>query len=520
MLNSICVRNYRTFQESFTLEIAPITVLLGANSSGKSSVTRLPPLLSQSLSERNSAPILWVSDTIDFGSFKENVHGHNEDEQISFSLGGRLDEVENALSHLGITSWQSADFKYSMDISGAAGQTRIKKIRIDLYNEVVEFGINNGWIENISFRGKIYKELSKGLMIYLSQGMFPAPYFFARDSDGKIKAADRDILKRDLVKVLRSYCHANTTDAALYKVFNYPRMSSLSQTFDWLKIKARQVPSLHRKFDSIKETERDRVWLNLFFANFSTLMTSMQASIGNDVSQGGYLAPVRAAAERYYRHREVAVDKIDPDGGNLAMYLNSLYPHELDQINHDLDRFFGHKVRVHRSEGHISLRLQGEDSYEDNLADVGFGFSQLIPVIAQIHATSRSLRIGEANGVRRRTSPIVAVEQPELHLHPAFQSQLGAYFVSAATEGRSKQNFRFLIETHSEPLVNEIARRVALGEISASDVNIYLFERESKSNSTKVKRVVVEPDGRLRNWPFGFFSSGRMSGFLPGGSYA
>lgn len=238
----------------------------------------------------------------------------------------------------------------------------------------------------------------------------------------------------------------------------------------------------------------------------------MRSAVSADVASGGYLAPIRAAAERYYRHRELAVDRIDADGSNLAMYLNSLHPHELDELNTDLHAFFDHKIRVHRSEGHISLRIMGSENYEDNLADVGFGFSQLIPVIAQIHAAGRSWRRSNVKVTSQPSSPIISVEQPKLHLHPAYQAQLGVYLASAAKKSRGGLTFRFLLETHSEPLVNEVARLVALGQLEPDDVNIYLFERNSKSNATTVQRVRIKGDGTLENWPFGFFSSGKLEG--------
>lgn len=518
MLRTIRVQNYRTFQQPFTLEIAPLTILLGANSSGKSSIARLPPLINQSLAERTSAPILWVSDSLDFGSFRENVHGHDESGHISLTLGGRLNDLGASLPYLGITSWQVGDFSYQVDIIGSNDTSRIRRLNITIHGEQVGVIVNNGWIESVEFRGRTFRELSRGMIMYLDGGLFPTPYYFLRDGENRYKPADKDQLKRDLVRVLRQYSHANTTDAAIYKVFAYPRMSSVAQTLEWIKTRARQVPSLYKKFDLMTDHERERIWLNLFFASLGSLMTSMQSSVAGDVSNGGYLAPVRAAAERYYRHREIAVDRIDPDGGNLPMYLNSLYAYELNEINNDLSTFFGHKVRVHRSEGHISLRIMGDDSFEDNLADVGFGFSQLIPVIAQIHATGRSLRSSKVAAGTADSVPIISVEQPELHLHPAFQAQLGAYFANAAKSGRGGRNFRFLIETHSEPLVNEVARLVALKELSPEDVNIYLFERTPDSNTTNVERVHVNPDGTLQNWPFGFFSSGRLTSAFVRGS--
>ncbi|WP_295218728.1 DUF3696 domain-containing protein [uncultured Brevundimonas sp.] len=518
MLKSICVQNYRTFREQFTLDIAPLTILLGANSSGKSSIARLPTLVNQSLSERTSAPILWVSNTLDFGSFSENVHNHDQNGKITFRFNGSFSDQGNPLAALALNAWQSANFSYAIDIIGPDNQSRASKISISIYDETVEMDVKNGFVQSITFRGRVYKELIRNMVVYISDGLFPSVHFFMRDSEGRFTSTDKDILKREPIRILGQYSHANTTDFAISKVYQNYRISTVKQTFEWLKTKSRQVPSLNKKFDQITEAERGRIWLFLFFSGLSSLMTSMSSAVSLDVGSGGYLAPVRAAAERYYRHRELAVDRIDADGSNLAMYLNSLSWMDLDELNNDFHAFFGHKVRVHRSEGHISLRIVGPNNYEDNLADVGFGFSQLIPVMAQIHAASRSLNRSNLRGANA-ASPIISVEQPELHLHPAFQAQLGVYFARVCQRKRVGSSFRFLIETHSEPLVNEIASMVSKGELSPSDVNIYLFERDSQSNATNVQSVTVNSDGTLTNWPFGFFSSGKLTSPFDRGNF-
>jgi predicted ATPase len=75
---------------------------------------------------------------------------------------------------------------------------------------------------------------------------------------------------------------------------------------------------------------------------------------------------------------------------------------------------------------------------------------------------------------------------------------------------RRSARFRFLIETHSEPLVSQVAAAVAAGDISPEDVRIYLFERESQSHESRVYEARIGRDGRIADWPFGFFSTGKL----------
>lgn len=513
MLRAIGVENYRTFREPFTLDLAPLTILLGANSSGKSSIARLPPLIAQSLAERTSAPILWVSEVIDFGSFNENVHNREEEGIIRFSLKGRLPGSNTRMATLGVASWPATDFNYEIEVGGNwNNETILRRIKLDMFGESIELHPEGNLLAGITFRGKRYRELARNTQIYLPDGMFPVPFLVTRDAEGNMKIGERDAIRKESIRILKSYCHSNTTDFSIAKVVQYPYVAPFADTFCRIKERATSVPSLYRRFDGISAADADRLWLTLFVSSLPTLMPALQAAVAGDVSVGGYLAPIRAAAQRYYRRREIAVNAIDPTGENLAMYLNSLQYFELDEINRDFREFFGHEVTVQKSEGHISLRVGTGRSQDDNLADVGFGFSQLIPVIAQVHAATKA---ASPSSSRRGESfaPVIAVEQPELHLHPAFQAKLGTYFADAAKNGRQGRRFRFLIETHSEPLVNEITSLIGRGELDPSMVKIYLFDRDPDENVSRVLEVGVTEAGLLPSWPFGFFTSGKIRNF-------
>ena len=74
--------------------------------------------------------------------------------------------------------------------------------------------------------------------------------------------------------------------------------------------------------------------------------------------------------------------------------------------------------------------------------DVGIGISQVLPVLVETSASA---------------GKILTMEQPEIHLHPALQAELGDVFVQSALGG---QNNRFILETHSEHLILRILRRI------------------------------------------------------------
>lgn len=124
--------------------------------------------------------------------------------------------------------------------------------------------------------------------------------------------------------------------------------------------------------------------------------------------------------------------------------------------------------------------------------DVGIGISQVLPVLALAHAAKGDL---------------VAIEQPELHLHPALQSELADVFIESALE---RQN-TFLLETHSEHLMLRILRRIreaaeTLNPRIRPDHVSVLFVEPGESG-TVITPIPIREDGEFgAAWPQGFFA--------------
>jgi hypothetical protein len=127
--------------------------------------------------------------------------------------------------------------------------------------------------------------------------------------------------------------------------------------------------------------------------------------------------------------------------------------------------------------------------------DLGVGFSQLIPVIvAALHTTSG----------------VVAIEEPESNIHPAFQVVLGDLFISQV---KANPGMMFLVETHSEHLVLRIMRRMRetyqgkqTGALAVSPEVVSIFYVERVDDCTLVRPMPLNDLGELvKAWPGGFF---------------
>lgn len=142
-----------------------------------------------------------------------------------------------------------------------------------------------------------------------------------------------------------------------------------------------------------------------------------------------------------------------------------------------------------------------------NLSDTGFGYSQILPIITQLwELSSRKIEI-EQFGIEQHIPLVIAIEQPELHLHPAMQAKLAEAFIAAIELARENgYNLQLILETHSETIINYFGRAIERKLLKPEDIDIALFERDPYTSYTTVKKSAYDSFGFLQDWPIGFFA--------------
>jgi hypothetical protein len=120
-----------------------------------------------------------------------------------------------------------------------------------------------------------------------------------------------------------------------------------------------------------------------------------------------------------------------------------------------------------------------------DLADVGFGVSQVLPVLVALAAAS--------------PGQLVLIEQPELHLHPRAQWALGALLAEAALA-----SVVVVVETHSHLLLQAIQTVVARKKLSPELVGLHWFSRDAETGLSQVRLAELGEDGSFGDWPVDF----------------
>lgn len=171
----------------------------------------------------------------------------------------------------------------------------------------------------------------------------------------------------------------------------------------------------------------------------------------------------------------------------------------------------------------VLIRLKKDKSGDESLlADEGYGMTQLISILLQIEvgileakivfkAKSRD-NLGYEIFLSKKdlnffiTPTTIAIEEPEIHLHPKFQSMLAEMFVDAY----KTYNIQFIIETHSEYLIRKLQTLVAKKDITTDEVSLnYMYDPDPAkrpANMPQIKKIEIGNDGRLKSaFGSGFF---------------
>ena len=318
----------------------------------------------------------------------------------------------------------------------------------------------------------------------------------------------KNITKNDIADDYPMWCETKLRELQFTSSFSQYRKISRS-----LKLGSKEdVVNYITKQLSVedKNTHINKLWLNniyllLHINNIIDGINLNLLSLSNNIS---YVGPLRATTQRYYRFQNYAVEEIDSDGKNLAMYLYNLDKESLNNFKNWTRRLFGFEVEVSSVNGNMELIINEEGKEKHNMVDVGFGYTQILPILAIIWKTLyKDFAITNYSRTTGRNQYIVAIEQPELHLHPRLQGLFASMLVTVIKEAKEQgRDIRFIIETHSEIIISRIGQMIATHEFSNEDINVFIFNAANEGMQNYIEKSYYSEDGQLINWPYGFFS--------------
>ena len=503
-MESIQIKNLRCLKDTGEVAISPITVLVGKNSSGKSSFLRSFPLLKQSLIRDADGPFLWTGDEngyVDFGSFEEAVC-YGED-MIGFSFVTEIDILQG----------EEMNYVLQKEISYGSCMEKFKytvNVKHQAHDYVSEVILDNLLEEHLL---KIeYDELGPTAIIVLNERypIFESNSNNAKDSYGiPLRRLARNVRaglfgnKYPDPHLFMDMAQSAASDYLLMREIGMCRFLgfSLDNIFKDAQDLSREDSSYLRMSGILEDIlKQSDVEQNKFLSAcagiyYLDLLAYVEVDLKGSIENTQYIAPVRATAERYYRFMNLSVNELDYQGRNLAMYLFKLPETEMQSFQTWTMEHFGFSIFVEGEKGFLSLSVTRKNNTRRvNLSDVGFGYSQILPILVDLWALSKTYR----------WKTVFVIEQPELHLHPALQGKLVQAFIDMINA--SNHQFSLVFETHSKTFIEELGRAVYEKRIDTNMVNVIIFEKEDMDNA-KITITQYDEDGYLNKWPIGFFEA-------------
>jgi predicted ATPase len=424
MLKRISASNYKSFKK-LDVPLAPITLFVGPNNSGKSSIISLIRLLSQTADSNDPNVRLLLNGALgDFGTYKDLIH-ENETRR-----------------HLEITLTIDRNEKLSMP-PGADDK-------------------------NISFNLQ-YKYRSSLKEIILKK--------LECTGNGKhhLTAEFNEESERFLVKKIGNLDIAPSSPA-----------SKLFRGFDVRNYLPRFYPGA---VASMNESVSKAI--------FEAIRTSSRnAYVANDLLQSmEYVGAMRIPPSRTYLYTGERRQKVGANGEHAITMLamDSMRKGSKSKgIRSGVVRWLNLagiasdiKI-VPLSDRYFEVHVQHPITKEyENFADVGYGNSQVIPILVA--------------GLNTQSGYPFIAEEPEIHLHPKAQAELGDFFLELSNRG-----VQSIIETHSEHMILRLQTHIAAGRLKAEDLSIYYIN--PTPHGKEIIKLSLDERGVFQNdWPGGFF---------------
>lgn len=416
-MKSITLKNFRCFREEQTARLAPLTLLVGENSTGKTSFMAMIRAL-WDIAYRHRIP-----------DFKEPPYDLGSFDEIAYKRGarGQVDKFEAGFnpSNFLVFKDDATNVRHSYHLDFAFGKSGTVPVPVRRRMTCEEL-----WIEE-------FLEQENHNNCRFRVGTEKGSWEFQPDFDLD-----------------------NPLDFAHYTIRPF---------FRTLPEKGEELSPLE---GSKRITKKDLEKLREFWGLYIASLLGESFSANRPYAS----APVRSKPRRTYDPARLSSD---PEGDYVPMYLANAYVRHKkiwSHLKNELERF-GQASGLFDE---ITVKYLGKNLGSPfqlqvrkftgrrkgpwrNLVDVGYGVSQVLPVITELF--------------RQDATPLLLLQQPEVHLHPSAQAALGSLFCQVAAQGH-----QLIIETHSDYILDRVRMDVRDGSVllKPDDVSILFFERREQ----------------------------------------
>jgi len=434
VIHHLRIKNFKGWRDSGDIRLAPLTLLFGTNSAGKTSIPHLLLMLRQTLESTDRKRVLHLGDKstlVDLGTYEDVIFQHNIKHTLEFEIGWEAASpvaVDDPLSGFRLSA---ANLRFSVEINADKNtQPQVERFTYSLSNEQEKL---DAGMQRRAKDGK-YDLVVDGYGAVRQPGRpwpLPPPYHFHGFPDEAIAYYQNTAFVADLAlrlqELMKSVYHVGP-------LREYP-----NRTYLWSGEQHQHVEQRGERAVEAILAAKDRRF------NFK--------------AKQPLKALDRVVAERMKHMGLIHAFEVRP---------------------------------IARGRKEYEVLLQTRPSLPQvKLTDVGFGVSQVLPVIVECFSTP--------------PRSVVIFEQPEIHLHPKVQADLADLFIDAihARENGRARNIQFIIESHSEHFLRRLQRRIAEEALTPEESALYFVHTDVAE--ARIEALDVDMFGNIRNWPENFF---------------
>ncbi len=532
-MKQFSISNFKSFARDQKIPLKPITLIYGANSAGKSSVIHSFLLFHHILKTGNCNVSLLETpwDNVDLGGFKQFAYKHRYDNNIVFSVLGDNDEkliitVGGAIiddeRHLLNADVHITSLELIVDDNILVKFTKKYHEKNHNYFKIVDFNFEHEkWLEysdkiNVNIFENVINPMGimKDVLFDMNQFFIGSKNnifninsckkcFSSEKSGIELSSFVGGFLCESLMPLFKSIWNDSKGENS---VVNYigplrnfpPRIIS---------DEGKGKETADKTWNILLENEKVREKVNKWLGNRELMTPAYQLKVEKKINPEDIVKPLLEKfseiniEEGYIPEELETIINIDTeyDYDGISGYQLSFDKYGVDNTTELIQSLL--KKQEGSDEYNKLVLLDKRSEILVSLRDVGVGISQVLPVLVNAYAPDSS---------------IVAIEQPEIHLHPKLQSELADVFIETALGDEKKT---YLIETHSEHLLLRIMRRIREStsgelpkgkfEIKPDDVQILFVMPSQNAEGSVVKKIALDEDGEMVDtWPGGFFEEG------------
>jgi hypothetical protein len=510
-VTQLSIGGFKAFGTEQSALLRPITLIFGPNSSGKSSLLHglVWAYHAHITGDFHARQVDLSGENIDLGDFQNVVFRHRDKTPLRFGflLHPRLLEyalelrrplevsLEISNQDIAVKEEPASDgLNRATDQSRIERQPRLTRLSYSCDGDQLLSAVyraeegRNGelQIEELNLTHPVWRALIEDI------ASVPVGNPFRADRLSLVRGVIEALLKRTRIEsagfniTLREFSAREAKECRENLSFNSPTLKRLEMgDSEWFEVSNDRIANFLNSF------------LGLTFGYVRNYLKSLR-----------YLGPLRSYPERHFSFTKNRDRNWRAGGGECWDQLL-----KDRQVRDQVNNFLGDEKKLQTPYEFRTRRYEapGATPIDDlflmdmrtgtvvTQRDVGVGISQIVPVLVETLAN---------------VEQTILIEQPELHIHPALQAELGDLFIESAL-GSSRN--RFILETHSEHLILRLLRRIRqstekdpaypqnLPRIGAEDVSV-IYAQPTKEG-TKLIPLRITPDGDFADkWPNGFFT--------------